>query len=117
MSDHLNGYYLEEYDFNHINGVSLPSSQPGNGLLDGCQDGDQIDDNNEEDNDNKKDNNNDKGISVLGLHRELGFSRVPHTQSPFTSYSPFRDPLPLPQKVHCATTKIEISQPWDLIET
>ena len=80
------------------------------------------DDNNEEDNevedndkddDNDKDNNNDKGISVLGLHRELGFSRVPHTQSPFTSYSPFRDPLPLPQKVHCATTKIEISQPWD----
>ena len=37
------------------------------------------DDNNEEDNnkddDNNKDNKNDKGISALGLDKDLGFSR------------------------------------------
>ena len=30
---------------------------------------------NDNDNDNSKDDNNDKGISALGLYRDLGFSR------------------------------------------
>ena len=29
---------------------------------------------NDKDDDNDKDNNNDKGISVLGLDRDMGFS-------------------------------------------
>ena len=32
-------------------------------------------DDNDKDDDNNKDDNNDKGISVLGLDRDLGFSR------------------------------------------
>ena len=44
---------------------------------------------NDKDDDNNKDDKNDKGISSLGP----------------------------PQKAHCATTKIQISQLWDFIET
>ena len=38
------------------------------------EDDDEVDDNDKDD-DNNKDDNNDKGISVLGLDRDLGFSR------------------------------------------
>ena len=41
------------------------------------EDDDEVEDNNEvEDDDNNKDDNNHKGISALGLGRDLGFSRV-----------------------------------------
>ena len=37
------------------------------------EDDDEVEDNDKDD--NNKDNNNDKGISALGLDRDLGFSR------------------------------------------
>ena len=37
------------------------------------KDGDEVEDN-DKDNNNNKDNNNDKGISALGLDKDLGFS-------------------------------------------
>ena len=52
----LSSFFL----FNGIDGVSLPSSQPGNGLQDCSQDGDQLDDYNEEDNTSVDDQGNDK---------------------------------------------------------
>ena len=39
------------------------------------EDNDEVEDNDKDD-DNNKDNNDDKGISALGLDRDLGFSRV-----------------------------------------
>ena len=35
-----------------------------------------MEDNDKDDNNNNKDDNNDKGISALGLDKDLGFSRV-----------------------------------------
>ena len=39
------------------------------------EDDDEVEDNDKDD-DNNKDDNDDKGISALGLDRDLGFSRV-----------------------------------------
>ena len=50
MSDHLDRHYLEDNDFDQIESVSFPSSQPWNTLLDGSQDGDHLEDDIEEDN-------------------------------------------------------------------
>ena len=36
---------------------------------------DEVEDNKKDDDNNNKDNSNDKGISALGLDRDLGFSR------------------------------------------
>ena len=49
MQDSFDDSYLKEDDFNHIDGMPLPSSQSGNNLLDSSQDGLQLDDFNEED--------------------------------------------------------------------
>ena len=55
-----------------------------------------------------------KGISALGLDRELGFSRG-HQEC--QGHRPHDDDPPPPLKAHCAKIKIQISQLWDLIET
>ena len=50
MQDSLDDRYLEEDNFDCIDGLSLSSSQPENSLLESSQDGDLIDDYNKDDN-------------------------------------------------------------------
>ena len=52
-------------------------------------------------------------FSALGLDRDLGFSRGPPPGSPRRSQVVATPP----PRAHCAKTKIQISQHWDLIET
>ena len=52
-------------------------------------------------------------FSALGLDRDLGFSRGHQGRQ---GHRPHDDDDP-PLKAHCAKTKIQISQLWDLIET
>ena len=90
-----------------------------------------------EDND-KDDDNNDKDILALGLDGDMGFSRGHHGRQGHRSHDDDNDKeedndkdndnnkddkndkgissMGPPQKVHCATTKIQISQFWDFIE-
>ena len=48
------------------------------------EDNDEVEDNDKVEGNDKDDDNNDKGISALGLDRDLGFSRVPSCGTPMT---------------------------------
>ena len=52
---------------------------------DNKEDDDEVEDNDKDDDNNNKDDNNDKGISALGLDRDLGFLRGNQTKPNHTN--------------------------------